>query len=57
MRLQSKNLNKVRMITLCYIEILLQVVFLIWFLYPCYALGGGEYSCSVLLNSIVLGSF
>ena len=28
-----KNLNKVRVITICYIEILFQVVFIIWFLY------------------------
>ena len=34
MWLKSNNLNKARLITLCYIEILLQVVFMIWFLYP-----------------------
>ena len=34
MLLQSYNQNKVRVITLCYIEILLEVVFRIWFLYP-----------------------
>ena len=34
MQLQSKNLNKVRVVTICYIEILLQLVFIIWFLYP-----------------------
>ena len=31
---QSNNQNKVRVITIYYIEILLQVVFIIWFLYP-----------------------
>ena len=31
---QTKNLNKVRVITICYIEILLQVVSLIWFYIP-----------------------
>ena len=34
MRLQSKNINKVRVITLCYIEILCKVVFRIWFCIP-----------------------
>ena len=34
MQLKAKNLNKLRLITLCYIEILIQVVFRIWFLYP-----------------------
>ena len=33
-RLQSKNLNKVRVINLCYIEIILQVVFRILFYIP-----------------------
>ena len=34
MRLQPKNLNKVRVVTLCYIEIFLQVVFQICFCIP-----------------------
>ena len=34
MLLQSKNLNKMRVITLCYIEILLQVAFQILFCIP-----------------------
>ena len=33
MQLQSKNINKVRVVTLCYIEILLQIVFRVWFVY------------------------
>ena len=33
-QLQSKNLNEVSLITLCYIKILLQVLCQIWFLYP-----------------------
>ena len=31
---QKKNLNTLRVITLCHIEILIQVVFLIWFCIP-----------------------
>ena len=34
MKLQSNNLNKVRVINICYIEIILQVVFRIWFCIP-----------------------
>ena len=34
MKLQSNNLNKVRGVTICYIEILLQVVCRIWFCIP-----------------------
>ena len=34
MQLKSNNLNKVRGLTLCYIEIHLQVVFWIWFCIP-----------------------
>ena len=34
MWLQPNNLNKARVITLYYIEILLQVVFIIWFFIP-----------------------
>ena len=34
MRLKSKNLNKVSVITLFYVEIILQVVFRIWFYIP-----------------------
>ena len=34
MQFQSNNLNKVRVLTLYYIEILLQVVFRIWFCIP-----------------------
>ena len=33
MRLQSKNINKVMVITLCYIEILLHLLFRILLLY------------------------
>ena len=45
MRLQPKNLNKVRVINLCYIKILLQVVFQIWFLYPAlYWLGNNTHA-------------
>ena len=34
MQFQSKNIHKLEVITLCYIEILLQVLFRFWFLYP-----------------------
>ena len=34
MQFQSKNINRVRVITICNIEILLQVVFRIWFCIP-----------------------
>ena len=34
MQLQSNNLNKVRVLTLCYIEIFLQVVLQIWLCIP-----------------------
>ena len=34
MWLQSNNINKVREVTVLYIELILQVVFRIWFLYP-----------------------
>ena len=40
MQLQSKNLNKVRVITLCYIEILLEVLFRIQFCIPALNLAG-----------------
>ena len=60
MRLQSKNLNQVRVINLFYIEIILQAVFRIWFLYPGLFWAGNNihawvYSiqfCSGLFNSI-----
>ena len=51
MQLQSKNLNKVRAFTLCYLEILLQGVFRIWFCIPALGLAG-KYLCSGRFDSI-----
>ena len=57
MWLQSKNLNKVGVITLWYIEVLLEIVLLIWFLYPSLHWSGGNIHARVYLIQWCLGQF
>ena len=57
MRLQSKNLNKLRAINLCYTEILIQVIFLICFFYPALYRAGNNIHAWVDLIQMFLGLF
>ena len=54
---EIKESNKLRVITLCYIEILIQVVFWIWFLYPALYWEGNNIHAKFDLIKSFLGWF